>query len=83
MRNANADWRLTARRDALERAAYHRFAAHRAWLPGGNDPLTGAPWETTFVRGMLDPVRRDFARTIHKAHARFWLARAAQLSARG
>jgi len=73
-------WHRMARTEALERAAYHRHAAMRGWLPGGNDPLTGQTWERAFAcRGILDPVRAAFARTIHKAHARFWLSRAAEL----
>lgn len=72
------------RQEALDRAAYHRFAASRGWIPGGNDPLTGLTWERTFAReGILDPVRAAFARAIHKAHARFWLVRAAEIGGRG
>jgi hypothetical protein len=65
-RDTSAYW------EAVERAAYYRWAAQRGLALPGNDPVTGRRRDSLLVD-------REESLVAFKAMARLWLARARQL----
>jgi hypothetical protein len=60
---------------AMYRATYYRWAAQRRFVVCGGDPFNGRPAK---VR-QYDHTAQAEGVVVHKAQARFWLARAAML----